>query len=146
MRLVCTLGLFLALLHVSTSLLLGAFNIKSFGDKKSSNTTLMNIISTVWNTTVLHFTSSILSFCIYISSPLYTFSYLKEQYILNGAEAFKYHKVLHCFRSLTCTMTQHFIWPAFHCNIRNITMPLNWVRIQSYLEGFGNYRATPKMQ
>ncbi|XP_067472402.1 deoxyribonuclease-1 [Thunnus thynnus] len=47
MRLVCTLGLFLALLHVSTSLLLGAFNIKSFGDKKSSNTTLMNIISTI---------------------------------------------------------------------------------------------------
>ncbi|CAK6960240.1 deoxyribonuclease-1 [Scomber scombrus] len=47
MRLVCTLGLVLALLHVSTSLLLGAFNIKSFGDTKSSNTTLMNIISTI---------------------------------------------------------------------------------------------------
>lgn len=49
MRLVCGLGLFVALLHVSSALLLGAFNIKSFGDKKSSNTTLMNIISTVWN-------------------------------------------------------------------------------------------------
>ncbi|XP_073349796.1 deoxyribonuclease-1 [Pagrus major] len=47
MRLLCALGLFLALLHLSTSLLLGAFNIKSFGDKKSSNTTLMNIISTI---------------------------------------------------------------------------------------------------
>lgn len=48
MRLLCALGLFVALLHLSTSLLLGAFNIKTFGDKKSSNTTLMNIISTVW--------------------------------------------------------------------------------------------------
>lgn len=47
MRLLCSLGLFLALLHASTSLLLGAFNIKSFGDKKASNTTLMNIISTI---------------------------------------------------------------------------------------------------
>ncbi|XP_070704164.1 deoxyribonuclease-1 [Pempheris klunzingeri] len=47
MRLVCALGLFLALLHLSSSLLLGAFNIKSFGDKKASNTTLMNIISTI---------------------------------------------------------------------------------------------------
>lgn len=47
MRLVCSLGLFVALLHVSTSLLLGAFNIKSFGDKKASNSTLMNIISTI---------------------------------------------------------------------------------------------------
>ncbi|XP_044037808.1 deoxyribonuclease-1 [Siniperca chuatsi] len=47
MRLVCALGLFLALLHLSTSLLLGAFNIKSFGEKKSSNTTLMDIISTI---------------------------------------------------------------------------------------------------
>ncbi|XP_074511285.1 deoxyribonuclease-1 [Sebastes fasciatus] len=47
MRLVCALGLFLTLLHLSTSLLLGAFNIKSFGDKKASNTTLMNLISTI---------------------------------------------------------------------------------------------------
>lgn len=47
MRLLCALGLFLALLHLSNSLLLGAFNIKSFGDKKASNATLMNIISKV---------------------------------------------------------------------------------------------------
>ncbi|CAJ1075981.1 deoxyribonuclease-1 [Xyrichtys novacula] len=44
---VCTLGLFMALLHLTASLLLGAFNIKSFGDKKASNTTLMNLISTI---------------------------------------------------------------------------------------------------
>nr|XP_057906114.1 deoxyribonuclease-1 isoform X2 [Doryrhamphus excisus] len=47
MRLVCTLGVLVALLHLSTSLLLGAFNIKSYGDKKASNTTLMNIISKI---------------------------------------------------------------------------------------------------
>ncbi|KAF0032296.1 hypothetical protein F2P81_014586 [Scophthalmus maximus] len=47
MRLLCALGLFLTLLHLSTPLLLGAFNIKSFGDKKSSNATLMNIISKI---------------------------------------------------------------------------------------------------
>ncbi|XP_059204554.1 deoxyribonuclease-1 [Centropristis striata] len=47
MRLLGALGVLVALLHVSSSLLLGAFNIKSFGDKKSSNTTLMNIISTI---------------------------------------------------------------------------------------------------
>ncbi|XP_037545335.1 deoxyribonuclease-1 [Nematolebias whitei] len=42
-----SLGLFVVLLHLSTSHLLGAFNIKSFGDQKSSNTTLMDIISTI---------------------------------------------------------------------------------------------------
>ncbi|KAM6914133.1 deoxyribonuclease-1-like [Lycodopsis pacificus] len=47
MRWVCVLGLLLVLLHLSTSLLLGAFNIQTFGDKKSSNPTLMNIISTI---------------------------------------------------------------------------------------------------
>ncbi|XP_023122709.1 deoxyribonuclease-1 [Amphiprion ocellaris] len=47
MRLLCSLGLVLALLHVSTSLLLGAFNIKTFGDTKASNATLMNIINTI---------------------------------------------------------------------------------------------------
>ncbi|KAM6957022.1 deoxyribonuclease-1 [Aplochiton taeniatus] len=47
MHLGCKLGLLLALLHVGSSLLLGAFNIKSYGDKKSSNTTLMDIISTI---------------------------------------------------------------------------------------------------
>uniref|UniRef100_A0A3Q4H272 Deoxyribonuclease n=1 Tax=Neolamprologus brichardi TaxID=32507 RepID=A0A3Q4H272_NEOBR len=47
MHLVCTLGLFLALLHLSDSLLLGAFNIRSFGDTKASNSTLMNIITKI---------------------------------------------------------------------------------------------------
>ncbi|XP_014262690.2 deoxyribonuclease-1 [Maylandia zebra] len=47
MHLVGTLGLFLTLLHLSNSLLLGAFNIKSFGDTKASNTTLMNIITKI---------------------------------------------------------------------------------------------------
>ncbi|KAM9345643.1 deoxyribonuclease-1 [Symphorus nematophorus] len=47
MRLLCALGLFLAALHLCTPLLLGAFNIKSFGDKKASNATLMDIISTI---------------------------------------------------------------------------------------------------
>ncbi|XP_075939203.1 deoxyribonuclease-1-like [Anarhichas minor] len=47
MRWVCVLGLLLVLLHLSTSLLLGAFNIQTFGDKKSSNATLMNYICTI---------------------------------------------------------------------------------------------------
>lgn len=47
MRSVCAVGLLLALLRLSDSLLLGAFNIKSFGDTKASNATLMNIITTV---------------------------------------------------------------------------------------------------
>ncbi|XP_040918758.1 deoxyribonuclease-1-like [Toxotes jaculatrix] len=47
MRLVCALGLFLTLLQLSASLRLGAFNIKTFGNKKASNTTLMDIISTI---------------------------------------------------------------------------------------------------
>ncbi|KAK5856808.1 hypothetical protein PBY51_008378 [Eleginops maclovinus] len=47
MRLLIALGLFVALLHVSSCLLIGAFNIKQFGDKKSSNTTLMDVISAV---------------------------------------------------------------------------------------------------
>ncbi|XP_071759232.2 deoxyribonuclease-1 [Centroberyx gerrardi] len=47
MRLLCALGLAVALLQLVNSLRLGAFNIKSFGDKKASNTTLMDIISTI---------------------------------------------------------------------------------------------------
>jgi len=47
MRLVCSLGLWLGVLQLGSTLLLGAFNIKSFGDKKSSNGTLMDIISTI---------------------------------------------------------------------------------------------------
>ncbi|XP_010873325.2 deoxyribonuclease-1 [Esox lucius] len=42
------LGLFsLALVQMGNCLLLGAFNIKTFGDKKSSNTTLMDIITQI---------------------------------------------------------------------------------------------------
>ncbi|XP_075939201.1 deoxyribonuclease-1-like [Anarhichas minor] len=47
MRWVCVLGLLLVLLHLSTSLLLGAFNIQQFGDKKSKDVTLMNYISEI---------------------------------------------------------------------------------------------------
>ncbi|XP_014867543.1 PREDICTED: deoxyribonuclease-1-like [Poecilia mexicana] len=47
MRALCSVGLFVGLLHLSSSLLLGAFNIKTFGDTKASNTTLMDIISTI---------------------------------------------------------------------------------------------------
>ncbi|KAI4788524.1 hypothetical protein KUCAC02_035803, partial [Chaenocephalus aceratus] len=37
MRLLCALGLFLALLHVTSCLLIGAFNIENFGVKKNRN-------------------------------------------------------------------------------------------------------------
>ncbi|XP_075939191.1 deoxyribonuclease-1-like [Anarhichas minor] len=47
MRWVCALGLLLVLLHLSTSLLLGAFNIQTFGDKKSKDVTLMNYITKI---------------------------------------------------------------------------------------------------
>ncbi|XP_075942742.1 deoxyribonuclease-1-like [Anarhichas minor] len=47
MRWVCVLGLLLVLLHLSTSLLLGAFNIQTFGDKKSKDVTVMNIITQI---------------------------------------------------------------------------------------------------
>ncbi|XP_034046652.1 deoxyribonuclease-1 isoform X2 [Thalassophryne amazonica] len=47
MRLLLFVSISVAVLHLSASLLLGAFNIKSFGDKKASNTTLMNIISKI---------------------------------------------------------------------------------------------------
>ncbi|XP_075939200.1 deoxyribonuclease-1-like [Anarhichas minor] len=47
MRWVCVLGLLLVLLHLSTSLLLGAFNIQTFGKTKSKDVTLMNYISKI---------------------------------------------------------------------------------------------------
>ncbi|TWW69296.1 Deoxyribonuclease-1 [Takifugu flavidus] len=47
MRVACVLGQFVALLQISHSLLLGAFNIRTFGDTKASNVTLMNIISMI---------------------------------------------------------------------------------------------------
>lgn len=47
MRVLCAVGICVAVLHVCGGLLLGAFNIKSFGDKKASNHTLMDIISKI---------------------------------------------------------------------------------------------------
>ncbi|KAL3054373.1 hypothetical protein OYC64_006658 [Pagothenia borchgrevinki] len=47
MRLLCALGLFLALLHVTSCLLIGAFNIQQFGDKKSRNKDVMDIIKQI---------------------------------------------------------------------------------------------------
>ncbi|KAK9535673.1 hypothetical protein VZT92_008043 [Zoarces viviparus] len=47
MRWVCVSGLLLVLLHLSTSLLLGAFNIQTFGITKASNLVVMNIISEI---------------------------------------------------------------------------------------------------
>ncbi|KAL2100630.1 hypothetical protein ACEWY4_002391 [Coilia grayii] len=47
MRVAIGIVLVLALAELGSSLLIGAFNIKSFGDKKASNSTLMDIISTI---------------------------------------------------------------------------------------------------
>ncbi|KAL0992556.1 hypothetical protein UPYG_G00094900 [Umbra pygmaea] len=48
MRVTCAFTLFLlGLVQLGGCLLLGAFNIKTFGDKKSSNTTLMDIITQI---------------------------------------------------------------------------------------------------
>ncbi|KAJ8373137.1 hypothetical protein AAFF_G00271010 [Aldrovandia affinis] len=45
MKIICAFALILACVEVSTgSLLIGAFNIRSFGDTKASNATLMDII------------------------------------------------------------------------------------------------------
>lgn len=47
MRVLSSLCVCVAVLHVCGGLLLGAFNIKTFGDKKASNGTLMDIISKI---------------------------------------------------------------------------------------------------
>ncbi|KAI4790768.1 hypothetical protein KUCAC02_022274 [Chaenocephalus aceratus] len=47
MRLLCALGLFLALLHVTSCLRIGAFNIENFGTKKSKDDFVMNHIKKI---------------------------------------------------------------------------------------------------
>ncbi|KAJ4923016.1 hypothetical protein JOQ06_015366 [Pogonophryne albipinna] len=47
MRLLCALGLFSALLHVTSCLLIGAFNIQCFGTSKSKKTDVMDIIKEI---------------------------------------------------------------------------------------------------
>ncbi|KAL3054371.1 hypothetical protein OYC64_006656 [Pagothenia borchgrevinki] len=47
MRLLCALGLFLALLHVTSCLLIGAFNIQCFGTSKSKKTDVMATIKEI---------------------------------------------------------------------------------------------------
>ncbi|KAI9523767.1 hypothetical protein NQZ68_025492 [Dissostichus eleginoides] len=47
MRLLRALGLFLALLHVTSCLRIGAFNIQQFGDKKSQNKDVMATIKEI---------------------------------------------------------------------------------------------------
>ncbi|KAK1878100.1 Deoxyribonuclease-1 [Dissostichus eleginoides] len=47
MRLLRALGLFLALLHVTSCLRIGAFNIQCFGDRKSQDNVVMNTIKEI---------------------------------------------------------------------------------------------------
>ncbi|XP_051569867.1 deoxyribonuclease-1 [Myxocyprinus asiaticus] len=47
MRIIAAIGLLLICVHTGNSLLIGAFNIKSFGDTKASNATLLGIITKV---------------------------------------------------------------------------------------------------
>ncbi|KAJ4923017.1 hypothetical protein JOQ06_015367 [Pogonophryne albipinna] len=47
MRLLCALGLFSALLHVTSCLLIGAFNIRCFGTSKSEKSDVMDIIKEI---------------------------------------------------------------------------------------------------
>ncbi|KAK2916240.1 hypothetical protein Q8A67_000614 [Cirrhinus molitorella] len=47
MKVIIATGLLLLSVHLGSSLLIGAFNIKAFGDSKSSNATLLNIITKV---------------------------------------------------------------------------------------------------
>uniref|UniRef100_H3C1K4 Deoxyribonuclease n=1 Tax=Tetraodon nigroviridis TaxID=99883 RepID=H3C1K4_TETNG len=47
MRVACVLGVFLVLLQLSHPLLLGAFNIQCFGNKKASDVPVMDIISQI---------------------------------------------------------------------------------------------------
>ncbi|XP_051742583.1 deoxyribonuclease-1 [Ctenopharyngodon idella] len=47
MKIITTLSVLLVSVHIGNSFLIGAFNIKSFGDTKASNATLLNIITKV---------------------------------------------------------------------------------------------------
>ncbi|XP_030646678.1 deoxyribonuclease-1 [Chanos chanos] len=47
MKIVVAIALFLTFVEVESSLLIGAFNIKSFGDTKASNPTLLDIITKI---------------------------------------------------------------------------------------------------
>nr|pir deoxyribonuclease I (EC 3.1.21.1) - common carp [Cyprinus carpio] len=47
MKIITAIGLLLVSVHLGHSLLIGAFNIKSFGDSKASNATLLDIITKV---------------------------------------------------------------------------------------------------
>ncbi|XP_065129949.2 deoxyribonuclease-1 [Paramisgurnus dabryanus] len=47
MKIIAVIGLIVILVHVGSSLLIGAFNIKSFGTTKASNATLLDIITKV---------------------------------------------------------------------------------------------------
>jgi len=50
MKIIITLNLLLISVHIGNSLLIGAFNIKTFGDSKASNATLLDIITKVSDT------------------------------------------------------------------------------------------------
>uniref|UniRef100_A0A8C2FCL9 Uncharacterized protein n=1 Tax=Cyprinus carpio TaxID=7962 RepID=A0A8C2FCL9_CYPCA len=50
MKIITTIGLLLVSVHLGSSFLIGAFNIKSFGDSKTSNATLLDIITKVSDT------------------------------------------------------------------------------------------------
>lgn len=49
MKIITAIGLLLVSVHLGHSFLIGAFNIKSFGDSKASNATLLDIITKVSN-------------------------------------------------------------------------------------------------
>lgn len=49
MKIITAIGLLLVSVHLGHCFLIGAFNIKSFGDSKATNATLLNIITNVSN-------------------------------------------------------------------------------------------------
>lgn len=49
MKIITAIRLLLVSVHLGSSFLIGAFNIKSFGDSKASNATLLDIITKVSN-------------------------------------------------------------------------------------------------
>uniref|UniRef100_A0A7N8X1E1 Deoxyribonuclease I n=1 Tax=Mastacembelus armatus TaxID=205130 RepID=A0A7N8X1E1_9TELE len=108
MRLVCVLGFFLTLLHVSSSLLLGAFNIRSFGDKKASNSTVMDIISMDRNAST---SSSPFCVCVCVcflrDSPQLRYSHIVSEPL--GRSSYK-ERYLFVYREQTVSVNKNYIY------------------------------------
>ncbi|KAL6476198.1 hypothetical protein MHYP_G00146970 [Metynnis hypsauchen] len=106
MKTAASVGLILLSVHLGSSLLIGAFNVQTFGNKKASNGTLLDIISTEVRDSDLSATSRLMQQVNGGSSP-YTYGHIISEPL--GRTTYK-EQYLFIYRHETVSVVKNFTY------------------------------------